>query len=69
MAAGKPSGQEPRNRYEIDPKNTTRVRLDDLPKEDQRQIREEMRCELEEVEAAKMCDKLACYQKTRSAVV
>jgi hypothetical protein len=28
-----------------------------------------MRRELEEVEATKMCDKLACYQRTRSDIV
>jgi hypothetical protein len=66
MAARKPSGQEPGNRSEIDPKNAIGVEAEDLPEEDQCQIREEMRCDLEEVEVAKMHEKLSCYQKTRA---
>jgi hypothetical protein len=54
MATGKSSGQELGNRSEIDPKNAIGVRMEDLPKEDQRWIMEEMRCELEEVEAANL---------------
>jgi hypothetical protein len=69
MAAGKPSGQEAGSRSEIDGRNVVVVVFGDLAKEDQRQIKEEMCHKLEEVEAAKMRDKLACYQKTRSDVV
>jgi hypothetical protein len=34
MAAGKPIGQEPLNRPEINPKNTIGVRMEELPEED-----------------------------------
>jgi hypothetical protein len=63
------SGHEPENRSEIDPKNAFRVGMEDLPEEDQCRIREEMRHELEEVETAKMHEKLSCYYKTPSSVV
>jgi TRAP-type C4-dicarboxylate transport system substrate-binding protein len=45
------------------------VAFEDLSKEDQRRIKEEMRRELEEVEAAKKKENLACYQKMRGGVV
>jgi hypothetical protein len=35
MATGKPSGQEPGNQSEIDPKNAIRVGAEDQPEEDQ----------------------------------
>jgi hypothetical protein len=61
MVVGKPTGHEPENQFEIDPKIAIGVRMEDLPEEDQRQIREEMRCELEDIDAAKMHEKLSCY--------
>jgi hypothetical protein len=45
------------------------VAFEDMSKEDQRRIKEEMRRELEEVEAAKKKEKLACYQKMRGGVL
>jgi hypothetical protein len=69
MVANKPSMQEGGNRTVIDLKSMIRVGLGDLPDEDQHRIKEEMRREMEEVEATKMCDKLACYQRTRGGVV
>jgi hypothetical protein len=69
MAASKLSRQETENRTKIDLKNMIGVGHGDLPEEDQRWIKVEMRRELEEVEATKMCDKLACYQRTRSDIV
>jgi hypothetical protein len=69
MAANKPSGQETRSRAEVDQRNVIGVTFSDLPEDDQRRIKDEMRCELEEIEAAKMREKLACYQRTRSGVV
>jgi hypothetical protein len=45
------------------------VAFGDLAEEDQRWIKEEMKRELEEVEARKMQEKLVCYQKTRSNIV
>jgi phage gp16-like protein len=69
MATDKASGQEAGGRSEIDERNVVGVAFGDLAEEDQRRIKEEMRRELEEVEAAKMGEKLACYQKTRSVVV
>jgi hypothetical protein len=41
----------------------------DLAEADQRRIKEEMRKELEEIEVARLREKLACYQKTRNGVV
>jgi hypothetical protein len=69
MAANKPLGQETRSRAKVDQRNVIRVAFGDLPKDDQRRIKDEMRCELEEIEATKMREKLACYQRTRSGVV
>jgi hypothetical protein len=69
MAANKPSEQEGGNRSEVDDGNVIVVTFGDLTEEDQRCIREEMRRELEEVEATKMREKLACYQKMRGGVV
>jgi hypothetical protein len=69
MAANKTSRQEGGSWTEIDLKNLIRVGLGDLLEEDQRWIKEEMRHDLEEIEAAKMRDKLTCYQRTRSGVV
>jgi hypothetical protein len=60
MAVGKPSRQETRNRSEIDPKNAIRVGMDDLLEDDQCRIREEMKKDLEELEAIRMREKLAC---------
>jgi hypothetical protein len=53
----------------VDEKNVVGVTFKDLSEEDQCQIKEEMRGELEVVEATKMKEKLACYQKTRGGVV
>jgi hypothetical protein len=69
MAANKPSGQETGSRAEVDQRNVIGVAFGDLPEDDQRWIKDEMRCELEEIDAAKMREKLACYQRTRSGVV
>jgi hypothetical protein len=69
MAANKPSGQETGSRAEVDQRNVIGVTFSDLPEDDQRRIKDEMRCEVEEIEAAKMREKLACYQRTRSNVV
>jgi hypothetical protein len=69
MAANKPSEQEGGNRSEVDDGNVIVVTFGDLTEEDQRCIREEMRRELEEVEATKMREKLACYQKMGGGVV
>jgi hypothetical protein len=69
VVAGKPSGQGSGNRSEVDEKNVVGVMFKDLSKEDQCQIKEEMRGELEVVEATKMKEKLACYQKTKGGVV
>jgi hypothetical protein len=41
----------------------------DLAEADQRRIKEEMRKELEEIEVARLREKLAWYQKTRNGVV
>jgi hypothetical protein len=70
MAAGKPSGQGG-SKLEVDDGNIIAVELGDLAEEDQRQRRiwEEMKKELEEVEATKMREKLDCYQKIRGGVV
>jgi hypothetical protein len=68
-AASKPSGQEPRGRSEIDEGNVIAVTFGDFSEEDQCRIQEEMRWELEEVEAMKMCEKMSCYQKTRGGIV
>jgi hypothetical protein len=68
MATGKLSGQETGSRTEIDRKNAIGVRIGDLPEEDQHQIKEEMRCKLEEVEASRMRYMLACYQKNRNGI-
>jgi hypothetical protein len=64
MAASKPSGQEGGNWFEVDERNVIGVTFSDLTQEDQCHINEEMRHELEEIEAAKMREKLACYQLT-----
>jgi hypothetical protein len=53
----------------VDEGNMIGVMFKDLAEEDQRRIWEEMRREMEEVEAAKMHEKLACYQKTKGGVV
>jgi hypothetical protein len=45
------------------------VAFRDLVEEDQRQIKEEMRCELGEIEAMKMREKLTCYPKTRRGIM
>jgi hypothetical protein len=70
MAAGKPSGQGG-SKSEVDDGNIIAVELGDLAEEDQcqRRIWEEMKKELEEVEATKMREKLDCYQKIRGGVV
>jgi hypothetical protein len=69
MVASKPSGQGSGSRSEVDERNVIGVMLGDLTEEDQHHIKEEMRREMEEVEAQKMQEKLACYQKTRGGVV
>jgi hypothetical protein len=69
MVAGKPSGKDGGSWTEIDPKNMFRVTFEDLPEEDQRQIKEEMRRKMEEVEATKLRNKLACYQRTRGGII
>jgi hypothetical protein len=69
MVAGRPSGQEVGNRSKADKGNVTGVAFGDLGEADQRRIGEEMRKEVEEIEAVKMREKLACYQKTRGSVV
>jgi hypothetical protein len=61
MAAGMPSGHEVGNRSEINEGNVMGITFEDLSEGEQHRIKEEMRRELEEVEAAKMCEKLACY--------
>jgi hypothetical protein len=61
MAVNKPSRQETGSRAEVDQRNVIGVAFGDLPENDQRRIKDEMRCELEEIEAAKMREKLACY--------
>jgi hypothetical protein len=50
-------------------RNVIGVALGDLPEEDQWRIRDEMKRELEEVKAAKMHEKLSCYQRMRNGVV
>jgi hypothetical protein len=45
------------------------ITFGDLSEEDQRRVKGEMRHKLEEIEAVKMWEKLACYQKTRGGVV
>jgi hypothetical protein len=69
MAAGKPASQGARDQSEVDEGNVVEVTFGDLAEADQRQIKEEMKKELEEVEAARLREKLACYQKTWSGVV
>jgi hypothetical protein len=69
MVASKPSGQGGGKRSNVDEGNVVEVTLGDLPEEEQRRVKEEMRWELEELEAIKMCEKLACYQKTWNGVV
>jgi hypothetical protein len=69
MVAGKPSGKDGGSWTEIDPKNMFGVTFEDLPEEDQRQIKEEMRRKMEEVEATKLRNKLACYQRTRGGII
>jgi hypothetical protein len=39
------------------------VTLNNLPEDEQRRVKEEMKRELEELEAIRMRKKLACYQK------
>jgi hypothetical protein len=53
----------------LDDGNVIAVAFRDLTEEDQCRIREVMRLELEEVEAMKMHEKLACYQKARGGVM
>jgi hypothetical protein len=43
--------------------------MEELSEEDQHRIREEMKRELEEVEATMMREKLVYYQKTQGGVV
>jgi hypothetical protein len=43
------------------------VTFGDLSEEDQRRIKLEMRHEMEEIEAVRMRETLACYQKMRGA--
>jgi hypothetical protein len=69
MVAGKQPDQEVGSRSEIDEGNVVGVMLGDLPEEEQRRVKEEMRWELEELEASRMCKKLACYQKTQNGVM
>jgi hypothetical protein len=69
MAASKPSGQGTRERSEVDERNVIGVMFGDLVEEDQCKIKEEMRREMEEIEATRMRERLACYQKTRGGVV
>jgi hypothetical protein len=61
MAASKPSGQGGGKRSEVNEGNMVEVTLGDLPKEEQRRVKEEMKRELEELEAIRMREKLACY--------
>jgi hypothetical protein len=53
----------------VDEGNVIGVTFGDLFEEDQCQIKEEMRHELEVVEVAKLWEKLSCYQKMRNGVV
>jgi predicted GTPase len=69
MAASKPSGQGGGKRSEVDEGNVVVVTLSDLPEEEQHRVKEEMKKELEELEAIRMHERLACYQKTWSGVV
>jgi hypothetical protein len=69
MAANKPSGQGSGNQSEVDERNVIGVTLGESLEEDQCWIKEEMRQELEEIEAARLRDKLACYLKTRGGIV
>jgi hypothetical protein len=68
MAAGKPASQGAGDRSEVDEGNVVEVTFDGLAEADQHRIMEEMKKELEEVEAARLREKLACYQKTRNGV-
>jgi hypothetical protein len=58
MAVNKSSGQEIGSRAEVDQRNVIGVAFGDLPEDDQCRIKDEMRCELEEIEAAKMRENL-----------
>jgi hypothetical protein len=69
MVVGKPSGHEAGNRSEINKGNVMGVALRDVPEEEERQVKEGMRWEIEEVEATRMHEKLACYQKMWNGVV
>jgi hypothetical protein len=69
MATGKPSGQGTRDQSEVDEGNVVEVTFGNLADADQCQIRDEMSKELEEIEAARLREKLACYHKTRNVVV
>jgi hypothetical protein len=69
MAAGKSSSQGGGKRSEVDEGNEVDVTLGDLPEEEQCRVKEEMRWELEELQAVRMHEKLVCYQKTRNGVV
>jgi hypothetical protein len=53
----------------VDDRNVVGLPFEDLSEEDHHRIKEEMQRELDEVEVAKMKEKLACYQKTRGGVV
>jgi hypothetical protein len=69
MVASKPSSQEAGSWMVVDEGNVIGVTFGDLFEEDQCQIKEEMRHELEVVEVAKLWEKLSCYQKMRNGVV
>jgi hypothetical protein len=69
MAVSRPSGQEAGHQSQVNKGNVIGVAFGDLGEADQCRIREEMREELNEIEAIKMQEKLACYQKTRGGVV
>jgi hypothetical protein len=66
MATGKPSGQGTRDQSEVHEGSVVEVTFGNLADADQCQIRDEMSKELEEIEAARLHEKLACYHKTRN---
>jgi hypothetical protein len=69
IAAGKPASQGGGDWSEVGEGNVVEVTFGDLAEADQRRIKEEMKKELEKVEAARLREKLAGYQKTRNGVV
>jgi hypothetical protein len=69
LVVSRPSNQEGGDRSEVDEGNMIGVAFFDLGEADQCWIREEMRRVLEEIEAIKMREKLACYLKPRGGVV